>query len=270
MPNARVNDVELYYELSGSGEPLVLVHGSWGDHAAWRFVVPAVDEAFQVLTYDRRGHSGSERPSGQGSVHEDVGDLAALVEHLSLAPAHIVGTSFGGSIVLRLAGRHPDLFKSLSVHEPLLFGVLEEAEWHVTLSWYRESAEQILEKLRRGEMSRGARQFMEEIAMGFGGWDRLPEDVRQTFIYNAPTWLDEQSDPEWDEIDLESLAEFPYPALLTLGDLSRPYFPPIVTKLSRAMPRSEQRVVHGAGHVPHITHPAEYAETITTFVANAR
>jgi hypothetical protein len=85
MPTARVNDVEPYYELTGSGEPLVLVHGSWGDHAAWRSVVPALTEAFELLTYDRRGHSRSERPSGPGNIHEDVTDLAALIEHLSLA-----------------------------------------------------------------------------------------------------------------------------------------------------------------------------------------
>jgi hypothetical protein len=120
--------------------------------------------------------------------------------------------------------------------------VLEDAQWGETLSWYRESAKQIVEKLRRGEMSAGARQFIEEIALGLGGWDRLPEDVRQAFVYNAPTWLDEQSDPEWDEIDLDSLAEFP-PVLLTRGDLSQPYVSPIVTKLTQAMPRAEQRVI---------------------------
>lgn len=270
MPQARVNEVELYYELTGSGEPLVLVHGSWGDHNAWRFVAPTLADSFEVLTYDRRGHSRSERPAGQGSIHEDVLDLAGLVEHLGLAPAHIVGTSFGGSIALRLAAQQPEAFRSLSVHEPLLFGLLEEADWHVTGGEYTQSAKSILEKLRRDDTVRGARQFIEEIAVGYGGWDRLPEGVRQTFIQNAQTWLDEQSDPDWDKIDLDSLADFPHPVLLTRGERTKIYFPPVVEKLSRTLPHAEQQAIRGAGHVPHITHPAEYAEAIAAFVAQVR
>lgn len=113
----RINGAELYYELSGSGDPLVLVHGSWVDHTSWQLVVPDLARSFRVLAYDRRGYSLSERPLGQGSRREDEEDLAALVEALDLAPAHVVANSFGGSIALGLAARRPDLFRSLIVHE---------------------------------------------------------------------------------------------------------------------------------------------------------
>ncbi len=127
MPKDTVNGVQLYWELTGElGDLLVLVHGSWGDHHNWDAVVPGLSRSFRVLTYDRRGHSHSERPAGHGSVREDVADLAALIEHLQLGPAHIAGNSFGGSIVLRLAGERPDLFRSLIVHEPPLFGLLAD------------------------------------------------------------------------------------------------------------------------------------------------
>src|SRR5438105_3899809 len=72
MSVTRVNGVELYYQSRGSGEPLVLVHGSWGDHHNWDPVVAALAESFRVVAYDRRGHSASERPAGQGSVFEDA------------------------------------------------------------------------------------------------------------------------------------------------------------------------------------------------------
>src|SRR5690349_4698413 len=125
MPTARLNGVSLYYELAGDdGPPLVLVHGSWGDHENWSTVATDLSKHFRLLTYDRRGHSRSERPAAQGSVHEDVDDLAALLEQLGLAPAHIVGNSFGAAIVLRLAARRPGLFRSLAIHEPPLLGVL--------------------------------------------------------------------------------------------------------------------------------------------------
>jgi pimeloyl-ACP methyl ester carboxylesterase len=109
MPTATVNGVRLSYTIIGDeGPPLVLVHGSWADRGDWELVVPALAEHFRVLTYDRRGHSQSERPPGQGSYDEDAADLAALIEQLDLAPAHVVGLSSGGAIVLRLAARRPE------------------------------------------------------------------------------------------------------------------------------------------------------------------
>src|SRR5579864_7943754 len=89
MPFATINSVELYYEVTGSGEPMVLVHGSWGDHHNWDTVVPPLSKSFQVVTFDRRGHSQSEAGSGEGSFAEDADDLAGLIEQLGLAPAHV-------------------------------------------------------------------------------------------------------------------------------------------------------------------------------------
>lgn len=66
MSTSTVNGVQLYWELAGnSGEPLVLVHGSWVDHHNWDMVVPLLSQSFRVITYDRRGHSLSERPASQ-------------------------------------------------------------------------------------------------------------------------------------------------------------------------------------------------------------
>jgi pimeloyl-ACP methyl ester carboxylesterase len=96
VAEAEVNGVKLYYELHGSGEPLALVHGSWTDARAWRFVVPGLSEHFRVLIYDRRGHSRSARPAMQGSWDEDGDDLAALLEAADLLPAHVVANSGGG------------------------------------------------------------------------------------------------------------------------------------------------------------------------------
>ena len=116
MATARINGVELFYELTGSGEPLVLVHGSWSDHHNWDPVASTLAESFRVLAFDRRGHSNSERPPGQGSVFEDADDLAGLIDELGLAPAHVAGNSFGAVIALRAATRRPEVFRSLIAH----------------------------------------------------------------------------------------------------------------------------------------------------------
>ena len=116
-----MNGVRLFYELKGTGSiPLVLVHGSWDSHDDWDLVVPRLADSFRILTYDRRGHSKSERPAGQGTVREDVADLAALMGQLGLVPAWVAGNSFGASIALRLAGERPELFRGFIGHEPPL------------------------------------------------------------------------------------------------------------------------------------------------------
>src|SRR5262245_43824831 len=99
---------------------MVLIHGSWGDHANWQAVVPGLSKTFRVLTYDRRGHSRSEKLHSQGSLDEDADDAQTLLSHLGFDRAHVVGNSAGAVVALKLAIKHGAIFKSLTVHEPPL------------------------------------------------------------------------------------------------------------------------------------------------------
>lgn len=270
MSIAVINGLELYWELSGqAGDPLVLVHGSWGDHHGWDRIVPALARSFRVLTYDRRGHSQSEGSTGQGSVREDVSDLGVLIEHLGLAPAHILGNSFGGSIALRLAAERPELFRSVLVHEPPLFGLLDDPAAQNALQTVQERVGVVIELLEGGQMERGARQFMETIAIGPGAWEQLTGEERQTIIRNAPTFLDESRDPEGLAIDLQRLADFSLSVLLTQGDQSAPFFPLVLDEVARALPQAQRRTLVGAGHVPQLSHAAEYVEALVSFIRTA-
>ncbi len=225
MPTTPINGVRIFWETNGdAGEPVVLVYGSWGDHQNWAGVVPTLSRSFRVLTYDRRGHSRSERPAAQGSVREDVADLAALIEHQGQGPAHIIGNSFGASIVLRLAAERPDLFRSVIVHEPPLFRLLtDESSARAALVAAQSRIAAVAAVLATGDFAGGAREFVETMAFGRGAWDTLPHDVRETFIFNTPTWLDEVQDPDVLALDLAGLRTFAAPALLTMGDQSPPF-----------------------------------------------
>ncbi len=268
MPMARINGVNLFYEETGKGpEAIVLVHGSWGDHHNWDGVVPSLAEPYRVVTYDRRGHSQSERPTGQGSIHEDVEDLEALVRHLGVAPAHIVGNSFGASIVLGLALKHPSTFRSLVVHEPPLVQLLaDDPKTQPMLQEVGKRISAVASLLARGDAEGGAKQFVETVAFGPGAWDRLPAAGRQTFIANAATFLDEERDPDAFSLDLAGLARFQPPVLLTQGGTSPPFFPFILARIHDALPRAEFKVFDSAGHVPHLSHPAEYVQALTAFL----
>lgn len=262
-----VNGVRLRYEVVGSGDPLVLVHGSWGDHHNWDELAPLLGDRFEVITYDRRGHSESESPAGQGRVTDDVADLAALVEHLGHGPVHVVGNSFGGSIALRFAAQHPHLVRTLSVHEPPLIMLLaDDPVAQPFLAGFGERIEGVVAMLSAGENARAAEQFVEQIALGPGQWELLPPPVRQTFVDNAGTFLDEANDPEALTIDVGTLSHYGGPALLTQGDASPPFFAMILDKVAPALAGAKRVTVAGAGHVPQMSHPKEYAEILNGFV----
>lgn len=207
MAKMRVNDINLFYELAGNdGEAVALVHGSWASHRDWDLLAPELSKTHNVLTYDRRGHSQSERPAGQANVSEDVSDLAGFIEALNLAPAWVVGNSFGASIALRLAAERPDLLRGVVAHEPPLFALLSEVS----------DLQPMLEELQRqfgvvagyidaGEHARAAEHFMDNVVFGPGAWEQMPPEMQDEMAENAPTFLDEINDPEMTAINVEDL-----------------------------------------------------------------
>ncbi len=117
MPNARMNGVQLYYEVSGSGVPLVLVHEFAGDSRSWDPQVKFFARRYQVITYNARGYPPSEVPADLEAYSQEMAleDLHGLVRHLALPAAHFCGLSMGGYTVLHLGLRYPALARSLVV-----------------------------------------------------------------------------------------------------------------------------------------------------------
>jgi pimeloyl-ACP methyl ester carboxylesterase len=218
-------------------------------------------ESFRVLTYDRRGHSQSERPPEQGSVREDVADLAALIEHLELGPAWVAGNSFDASITLRLAGERSDLLRGIIAHEPPLFSLLaNDPSVALMLDEVGKRIGAVVERIASGDDAGAARQFVETVALGPGSWDQLSPDLKETFITNAPTFLDEAHDPEQLAFDLAWIGAFHRPSLLTTGDQSPPTFAPVVEKVANVLPNASVATFRGAGHIPHVTGRVELGE----------
>ena len=267
MPVDKINSVNIFWKLTGGkGHPLILVHGSWGDHHNWDMVVGEFSKTFRVLTYDRRGHSQSERLPGQGYVEEDIDDLIGLTEHLNLSPAHIAGNSFGAAIVLKTASKRPDLFKSMIVHEPPLFDLLKDnPSAQDALKIVNERIKTVLDLIAKGQIEKATEEFMEKIAMGPGTWQKLPEAAQKTFIYNALTWYDEMQDPQSLQIDIATLSVFKKPVLLSIGSESPPFFPLVIDKLMDAIPHAKRITIEGAGHVPHMSHLEKYIELVSNF-----
>jgi pimeloyl-ACP methyl ester carboxylesterase len=265
MPETEANGVRLYYEVHGGAEPLVLVHGSWVDATRWRFIAPRLAESFRVLVYDRRGHSRSARFDAPGSVDEDGDDLAALLETLDLAPAHVITNSFGGNIALRLATRRPDVFRSLCCHEPPLWSLLEgDPETQEILQQGARSLDAVGRRIADGDHEGAARQFVEEVAFGPGAWEsKLPPATRAIFVRNATTFLDELQDPKQLRIDEDALSHLELSVRFTQGSESPATFAAVIDRLVELIPHASRETIDGAGHAPQLTHPERYVEVVT-------
>jgi pimeloyl-ACP methyl ester carboxylesterase len=113
MPKTRVNDIELYYEIHGAGDPLVLITGLGYGIWSWFKQIPAFAQKYQVVVFDNRGVGGSDKPDCEYSIKMLADDAYALLKNLGLARAHVLGASMGGFIAQQLALDHPELVKSL-------------------------------------------------------------------------------------------------------------------------------------------------------------
>ncbi|MBJ7596123.1 MAG: alpha/beta hydrolase [Candidatus Dormibacteraeota bacterium] len=263
MPTDVINEVALHYVVLGTGDPLVLVHGSWGDHHDWDALAPLLADEFQVVAFDRRGHSASASPAGQGTVNDDVADLAALIRHVGNGPAHVVGNSFGGSIALRLAAQNPGLIRTVSAHEPPLMTLLtNDPAAGPFVAGFGERMGVVIALLTSGQNEAAAREFVEKIALGPAQWDLLPPPARQTFVRNAGTFLDEANDPDALTVEVTTLSNYKGPVLLTQGDASPPFFAMILDTVAPALAGTKRATLEGAGHVPQMSHPKEYAEIL--------
>lgn len=270
MALIQANGVRLFYESIGLGEPLVLVHGSWGDHHNWDLVVPELAKRSQVIAYDRRGHSDSERPETQGSFAQDADDLAALIKGLGIAPAYVVGNSGGSIIALKCAIRHPEVIRALVLHEPPAVKLLEgRGEFADALAGFEGRIKPVAELLSSQQWEPAAKLFANTLAIGPDAWDTtMTPEMRATFIRNAPTFWDELHDADGLDIDLSGLADFPRPILLTAGTASAPFFAAVAETIAAAVPAVSYELLDGADHVPHISAPDSYLERVCAFLAS--
>jgi pimeloyl-ACP methyl ester carboxylesterase len=262
-----VNGVQLAYDDVGSGVPLVLVHGSWTNRHGWARVVPGLADRFRVVRHDRRGHSESEESSG--TLDDDAGDIVALAEALELGPFHLVCSSRGGVVGLKVAASRPDLVRSIVCHEPPLESILPVGSPDGGEVEARLSTDRVVELIEAGDHEVAARTFVDQLAFGPGNWERFPEQTRAMFVENAVTFAEEERDPTARRLDIEALRTFPGPALLTTSDDS-PTWPLILyDTLAEVLPRSERHVYRGGGHGPQMAVPDQYVEVVGAFLERA-
>jgi 3-oxoadipate enol-lactonase len=114
MPYAIINKIRMHYEVSGKGDPVLMINGLSAPAAGWVLQVKALSMHFQVVTFDNRGVGESDLPPDPVyTAAQMADDAAAILRHLKISRAHVIGASMGGTIAQELALRHPRLVRSL-------------------------------------------------------------------------------------------------------------------------------------------------------------
>jgi non-heme chloroperoxidase len=108
MPTIERDTINIYFESTGEGRPVVFLHGWTMDHELWDRQVTAFAPSYRCITVDLRGHGSSSKPIGGYGYGEHVEDLHELLKALDLRRATLVGSSMGGAIAIQLAAVHPE------------------------------------------------------------------------------------------------------------------------------------------------------------------
>jgi pimeloyl-ACP methyl ester carboxylesterase len=165
-----------------------------------------------------------------------------------------------------MATRRPELLRSLCAHEPPLLGVVPD---HPVVRQTREGVRPVLQLIDEDRREEAAEHFVERVALGPGIWPMMRARERETMIRNAHTFAAEMRDPGGVTVDLDALSGLHAPVLFTQGDQSPPFYAAVIARLAEAIDGAEVRTFTGAGHVPHITHSAEYVGAVTAFARAA-
>jgi len=113
MPELDVNEIKMYYEIHGKGDPLILIMGLRRNLEWWYCQIPSLSKHFRVIAFDNRGAGRSDKPEMDYSIRLFADDTAALMEALDIENAHILGISMGGYIAQELAINYPEKVRNL-------------------------------------------------------------------------------------------------------------------------------------------------------------
>lgn len=136
MPKVKANGININYDQQGTGEPLILIPYLAADYACYAFQVAEYAKHFTCISLDLRGTGESDKPGGVYSTELFADDVAAFMQAIGVANAHVTGLSLGAATGMWLAAKHPDKVKTLSLHsgwpktDPFLRTVVEG--WQVT------------------------------------------------------------------------------------------------------------------------------------------
>lgn len=263
MPSTKLNGIDLYYEDVGSGSPLLLIAGLSGNTLRWDWLLPILVEHSRIIAFDNRGAGRSSAPPGPYTTRQMADDAAALLDHLGIERADVIGYSMGGMIAQELALVHPNrvgrlvlLATTAHVH-PLLSGPWMNA-------W--------VQAVERGTDPR-------EVALLLMPWfltpafiadhDRVEAALAEwtSDPYPAPACgLAAQADACRTHDTRDRLPQIAMPTLVLVGaeDITAPVS--CSRALAAGIPGAQLQILEGGGHIPEAEIPDVVGRALLKFL----
>ncbi len=258
-----VDGGQLFAVDTGSGAPVVMLHGWPLDHRMFTYQVAGLSDRFRCITLDRRGFGRSTAPP---DMRRELHDIDRLADQLKLDPVHLLGVSQGGRIALRYAATRPGRLRSLVVQGAVVdgFEVDEPIDERVPVAKYAELA-------RNGRLNEAVRAWREHPMMS------LPDD-RQTerrlidlmlTAYEGRDLLDfDASHYAFTEDVISALSKLSLPVLVLTGRHETASRKAHEREILRRARNSSQVEFSDSGHLSNLTEPASYNRVVAEFLAN--
>jgi pimeloyl-ACP methyl ester carboxylesterase len=269
MDKAKVNGVELEYQIHGSGEPVLLISPVLADGFVPLLAEHVLADHCQLIAYHKRGWVQSTRTPGPVTVADHAADASALLRHLGIARAHIAGHSSGAAVALQLALDHPDQVHSLVLLEPSLLTT-------PSAQAFLAKAGPAFDAFASGKPEQALAIFM-AAASGLP-WDqcrallekRVPGSLAQS-IADADTFFG---------VELPALTQWTFtasqaatvrqPTLSIVGEKTEPLWNEVDALLRSSIPNIVSTTIKDVGHLLHVQAPHPVAQAVAAFIDRNR
>lgn len=254
MPFAKINGIDLYYEVHGQGPALVFAHGGGGSHLSWWQQVSEFAQRYKVITFDHRSFGQSrDVPDGPGP-HAFVQDLTALLDHLGVEKAVVAGQSMGGWTVCGFAAAHPERTSALILCDTT--GGIDSPVAAKSQASTQERARGNLSEILK---SAYARSYPE----------RQPA---MCFLYQQISALNTHTTPNLVKVlfsvknDIRAIVEHQIPTLLLVGEEDVLAPPEAMASIAAQIPQAQFVTVPQAGHSAYFECADEFNRLVGAFL----
>jgi pimeloyl-ACP methyl ester carboxylesterase len=269
MPYAKTDDgVKLYYEETGSGTPIVFVHEFAADHRSWEMQMRHFGQRHRCVTYGARGYPPSDVPEKPESYSQDraTDDILAVLDHLRIDKAHVVGLSMGGFAALHFGFRHPTRALSLVV-AGVGYGAEKEQQGR-----FRSEVEVVARSLTSEGMAAFAEkyaygptrvQFENKDPRGFAQFKKELAEHSALGSANTQIGCQGQRPSLYDLVD--RMRALTVPTLILAGDEDWPCLAPALL-LKREIPSAALSLMPNCGHTINLEDPDQFNRIVGAFI----
>jgi pimeloyl-ACP methyl ester carboxylesterase len=266
MHTAAINGATIDYDVQGTGEPVLLIHGAHiADAYAPLLAEPGLSSRHRLIAYHRRGFAGSSRAPVPFSIAAQAADAAALLRQLGIRQAHVVGHSSGGDIALQLALDAPELVHTVVPLEPALLMVPSGEQFAAAIgpavaSYQAGDPVAAVDGFLRAALENPDYRRVLDPVLPAGWFDQVVADADTFFQAELP------SVGEW-PFSAELARRITQPVLVVLGAESGPLFREGHELVRQWLPQAESFVLPGATHTLQMQNPRGMAEALAGFFA---